>query len=78
VGAAVTDFVAVRLDAMFVSYPPVRPMADAGNLRNLAVAVTTQILRDLISPNGLAGLGMEPIPSSRRACGTNSTRWDSS
>jgi tripartite-type tricarboxylate transporter receptor subunit TctC len=29
VGAAVPDLVAGRLDAMFVSYPPVRPMSDA-------------------------------------------------
>jgi tripartite-type tricarboxylate transporter receptor subunit TctC len=111
VGAAVPDLVAGRLDAMFVSYPPVRPMSDAGYLRVLAVAaaqrsslvpgvptaaeagvkdyalstwsglmapagtpraildrlntVTTQILRDPDLARRLAGLGMEPIPSSQ-------------
>jgi tripartite-type tricarboxylate transporter receptor subunit TctC len=38
VGPAVPDLVGGRLDALFVSYPAVRPMAEAGNVRILAVA----------------------------------------
>jgi tripartite-type tricarboxylate transporter receptor subunit TctC len=38
VGLAVPDLVGGRLDALFVSYPAVRPMTEAGNVRILAVA----------------------------------------
>jgi tripartite-type tricarboxylate transporter receptor subunit TctC len=38
VGLAVPDLVGGRLDALFVSYPAVRPMKEAGNVRVLAVA----------------------------------------
>lgn len=38
IGPAVPDLVGGRLDALFTSYPSVRPMAEAGQLRILAVA----------------------------------------
>jgi tripartite-type tricarboxylate transporter receptor subunit TctC len=38
VGLAVPDLLGGRLDALFVSYPAVRPMTEAGNVRILAVA----------------------------------------